>query len=192
MPRKKQFEEHEVIQKAMHTFWLHGYEGTSVRQLETDMGINQFSIYATFGSKKGLFLKVLDHYKFQIKSIFLSHLVQSEGALEDIRHFFNAFIQSVKTGKTPNGCLMANTAMDMGTTDKEVRRALQLFFTMLKDAFLQLLHKSKERGELSQNADVVRYANYLVGCTEGLAVTTKILDESQLQDFVDVAMKSIQ
>lgn len=191
MPRKKQYKEEEVIARAMNTFWLHGYEGTSIRQLETAMGINQFSIYASFGSKKGVFLKALSHYKANIKLIFLSQLLDSEGTLDDIRDFFNSFIASIKSGRTPNGCLMANTAMDMGTSDEAVRTELHLFFEVLKDAFTQLLIKSKHNGELSKNADVDQYANYLVGCTEGLAVTAKLLGEKQLHDFVDVTMRSL-
>lgn len=191
MPRKKQYKEEDVIEKAMNTFWLHGYEGTSIRQLETAMGINQFSIYASFGSKKGVFLKALSHYKANIKSIFLSQLLDSEGDLEDIRCFFNEFIDSIKSGRTPNGCLMANTAMDMGTTDEAVRLELRLFFDVLKEAFTQLLIKSKQNRVFSADADVEQYANYLVGCTEGLAVTAKLLDDKQLSDFVAVAMKSL-
>jgi AcrR family transcriptional regulator len=42
----------------MSLFWRNGYESTSVRMLEKEMGINQFSIYASFGSKQGVFLKV--------------------------------------------------------------------------------------------------------------------------------------
>jgi hypothetical protein len=36
-----------VIEKAMSLFWRNGYQNTSVRMLE-GMGINQFSIYASF------------------------------------------------------------------------------------------------------------------------------------------------
>jgi AcrR family transcriptional regulator len=43
-------------------FVLAQYESTSVRMLEKEMGINQFSIYASFGSKQGV-LKVLKCYK---------------------------------------------------------------------------------------------------------------------------------
>ena len=45
MARKKQYNEAEVIEKAMRLFWRNGYESTSVRMLEKEMGINQFSIY---------------------------------------------------------------------------------------------------------------------------------------------------
>jgi AcrR family transcriptional regulator len=32
----------------MSLFWRNGYQNTSVRMLEKEMGINQFSIYASF------------------------------------------------------------------------------------------------------------------------------------------------
>lgn len=57
MPRKKQYNEQEVIEKAMQLFWRNGYETTSVQMLEKEMGINKFSIYASFGSKDGVFGK---------------------------------------------------------------------------------------------------------------------------------------
>jgi AcrR family transcriptional regulator len=43
-----------VIEKAMSLFWRNGYQNTSVRMLEKEMGINQFSIYASFGNKHGV------------------------------------------------------------------------------------------------------------------------------------------
>jgi len=52
MPRNKTNDDDLVLEKAMNVFWVHGYEGTSVRLLEKEMGINQFSMYASFKNKK--------------------------------------------------------------------------------------------------------------------------------------------
>ena len=51
MPREKQYKEEEVIEKAMGLFWKNGYRNTSLRMLSKEMGINQFSINASFGNK---------------------------------------------------------------------------------------------------------------------------------------------
>jgi TetR/AcrR family transcriptional regulator, transcriptional repressor for nem operon len=48
MPRTKSYNENEVLERAMNVFWSNGYEATSVRLLEKEMGINQFSIYSSF------------------------------------------------------------------------------------------------------------------------------------------------
>jgi TetR/AcrR family transcriptional regulator, transcriptional repressor for nem operon len=63
MPRNKAYSDDLVLEKAMNLFWVHGYEGTSVRMLEKNMGINQFSIYASFKNKKNLFINALRKYR---------------------------------------------------------------------------------------------------------------------------------
>lgn len=192
MPRKKEYNEEDVLEKAVDVFWKNGYSDTSIRTLENEMGINQFSIYASFGSKKGLFLRALANYKSRVKEIFLSDLINSEGKLDDIRKFLSGFVLSVRSGKTPNGCLMANTAMHIGSRDHEVKIQLVLFFELLKDVFTEILEKAKRRKELAVTANINQYANYLLGCTEGLAVTAKVLEEDQLNDFIEVTMKSLK
>lgn len=192
MPRQKQYSEDEVVKKAVNVFWKNGYVATSVRELEKEMGINQFSIYSSFGSKKGIFLRALQEYREQVKTIFLSNLIASEGSIEDIRVFFKSFVHSVRSGQTPHGCLMANTAMDLGSRDGEVKVQLQLFFDLLQEVFVEVLSKAKAKNILSSEANVIEYANYLVGCTEGLAVTAKVLEDHQTTDFINVTIRSLK
>ena len=192
MPRRKQYSEEDVIAKAMEVFWDKGYTATSIRNLEAEMGINQFSIYSSFGSKQGVFLRALEQYKSTVKKIFLADLIKSEGHLDDIRKFLDDFVESVQSGRTPNGCLMANTAMDLGSHDKEVKVQLKLFFELLKEVFADVLTKAKKRKELSNHANIQHLANYLLVCTEGLAVTAKVLERKQLNDFIEVTMQSLK
>ena len=63
MARKKQYNEEEVVEKATGLFWRNGYEATTVRMLEKDMVINQFSIYSSFGNKQCVFLESINDYK---------------------------------------------------------------------------------------------------------------------------------
>ena len=58
MPRNKTYSDELVLEKAMNVFWIHGYDATSLRLLEKEMGINQFSIYASFKNKKNLIANV--------------------------------------------------------------------------------------------------------------------------------------
>lgn len=62
MPRVKQFDEQEVLKKAMDLFWKQGYNATSIQDLVDYLGINRASLYDTFGGKKELFDKALDRY----------------------------------------------------------------------------------------------------------------------------------
>ena len=59
MARPKEFDEHEVIGKALELFQRQGYDATSVRDLQEQTGLSSSSLYAAFGGKEQLFLRAL-------------------------------------------------------------------------------------------------------------------------------------
>jgi AcrR family transcriptional regulator len=76
-----------VIEKRCLCSGAMGIKNTSVRMLEKEMGINQFSIYASFGNKHGVFLESLKCYKTKIYSIFEKLQNRTDG-VNDIKVFF--------------------------------------------------------------------------------------------------------
>lgn len=104
MARTKQYNEHDVIQKAMNLFWKNGYETTSIRMLEKEMGINQFSIYSSFGSKHGVFVESIKAYKVQLNSI-RHKLRDSNSGTIGIKQFFYDFLEFTKDNTSRKGCL---------------------------------------------------------------------------------------
>lgn len=61
--RPRNFDEDKAVEGAMLLFWEQGYEGVSVDELRQAMGgLSTASIYTTFGSKRELFCRALDHY----------------------------------------------------------------------------------------------------------------------------------
>src|ERR1700743_1113257 len=63
MARTKDFDENEVLQKAMNLFWYKGYNGTSMQDLVDGLGISRSSLYDTFGDKHALFMRALENYQ---------------------------------------------------------------------------------------------------------------------------------
>ena len=60
MARQKEFDLEEVLDKAVALFRQRGYAATGVEDLVSYLGIGRGSLYATFGSKHGLYLAALD------------------------------------------------------------------------------------------------------------------------------------
>ena len=63
MARKKNFDEVEVLDKAVNLFWEKGYNATSIQDLVEGLGINRASIYDTWGDKHQLYLSALKRYR---------------------------------------------------------------------------------------------------------------------------------
>lgn len=59
MGRPRAFDEDEAVRAASRLFAAQGYEGTSVDDLVTGLGVHRGSLYKVFGSKRGLYLEAL-------------------------------------------------------------------------------------------------------------------------------------
>jgi TetR/AcrR family transcriptional repressor of nem operon len=62
MGRPRGFDEEAVIRAAVALFAGRAYDGLSVDDLVTGLGVHRNSLYKTFGSKRGLYLTALRWY----------------------------------------------------------------------------------------------------------------------------------
>jgi hypothetical protein len=76
--RSKEFDPDDVLQEALKTFWQQGFEGTNMPELLGSMGVGRASFYNAFGSKREVFLQILDLYFETVRA----HL---EGLISDVR-----------------------------------------------------------------------------------------------------------
>ncbi|KAA1247713.1 TetR/AcrR family transcriptional regulator [Aquimarina sp. RZ0] len=189
MARKKEYIEEEVIEKAMELFWRNGYEATSVRMLEKEMGINQFSIYSSFGNKKGVFLKSLACYRAKAKVELIDKLKNSSGGIQSIKEYFYDFINFSKDStRTKKGCLITNTVNELGEkADTEIMSNIISFATNVKTLFIEKLESNK----LKTPEMITKQANYLMVSLQGLSVASKMFDQKQLDDFIESTFENL-
>lgn len=191
MPRSKSYNPDHVLEKAMCVFWENGYEATTVRLLEKEMGINQFSIYASFNDKKNLFIESLRRYKFHIEKNVFNDLLLEDADISDIELFLNEFSEKIKDGKFSNGCLMANTAAEIGQKDEIIHNEVKHYFDFVGEMFKEILERSQKKGDISLDADIEKCSGYLVGIMQGLSVASKVMSQKQLCDFINMSITSI-
>ncbi len=187
MARKKEYNESEVIESAMSLFWRNGYTNTSTRMLEKEMGINQFSIYASFGSKHGVFLESIKLYKSKIKEI-TNALNESENGVEAIKKYFYDFIKFSSNNNKCKGCLLTNTVNELGLEqDKLITKEVFNFTNSLKELFYQKLKESQIKDEKTLESQ----AAYLMVSMAGLSVVSKVFSKELLNNYIENIFKNM-
>jgi len=192
MARTKNFDDNDVIEKATYLFWKNGYGNTSMSALEKTMGINKFSIYASFGNKQGVFLRSLACYKQKLLPI-VNKLKNSEQGLQAIRTYFYDSL-AIYSRSTPSdeqlaskGCLMTNTRAEL----KEEKDAIIL--KEIQDFIDYQSHLFKEKLLIEGLSDVQasKKANYLIIAKQALSAASKVHSKQQLDDFIDVTLSAL-
>ena len=187
MARKKQYNEEEVIEKAMHLFWRNGYENTSTRMLEKEMGINQFSIYSSFGSKQGVFLESLKCYRSK-SSVIFKKLIDSTKGVDAIKDFFYDSIKISEKIGNEKGCLITNTYNEFAVNeDKIINDQIKIFLGNLKGLFIDKLSVNTTKDEET----ILKQANYLVLAKHGLAAAARVNSTQEIEDYIEMTFKNI-
>lgn len=190
MARKKEYIEEEVIEKAMDLFWRNGYKTTSIRMLEKEMGINQFSIYSSFGSKEGVLLESIKCYQGKLKSI-VDKLEKSSDDIASIKQYFYDFLEFSRENESGKGCLNANTANEIGKStdnaDNAVMAQIKRFTSNIGSIFTRKLRADSQKDEET----VKKQANYLSISLHGLAVASKSFSQAQLDDYIEITFNKI-
>lgn len=181
MPRTKKYKEDEVIEKAMNLFWKNGYETTSMQMLEKEMGINKFSIYASFGNKDGVFLESLKCYKQKLNQL-SNTLKSSANGITGIKQFFYDFVEFSKETDLGKGCLITNTANEISVdADERIKNSLTNFTEDVRNNFKNNLQHDKTK----DSKTIEEQADYLVIAMFGFSTATKIFNQNQLKNYIE-------
>ena len=187
MPRTKGFETGDALDAAMHLFWRKGYAATSLRDLLDGMGIGYGSFYNAFGDKHALFLASLDRFR-ELRTSWIDEVLEDSG-LGGIEEVFRRTVDGLVGFEPRRGCLLANTAVELGPHDAEVAAKISRYVRHTEAVFERAVIRAQEAGEIPADRDPRAMACFLVNTLHGLRVLARVgTDRAVLEDAVRVAL----
>jgi AcrR family transcriptional regulator len=169
MARPRDFDEAEVLDRAMEVFWRFGYEGASMAELANAMGLSSPSIYAAFESKRGLFDAVLKQYR-ERRTAHREHVLAAGTAREVAERMLFGAIEWLVDPKEPRGCLLIQSGLSAGINNRDVPRAISSQRSATRELLASRFMRDKAEGNLPASADPDALARYLQMVFNGLAV----------------------
>ena len=166
--RPLSFDRAAALHRAMHLFWAHGYEATSVADLTTTMGITAPSLYAAYGDKKRLFLEAVALYC--ATPVSAAQIIADAATAADAAHqmLHGAAVQF--TGDdTPHGCLLAQGAVSCSAAADDVRAALGGVRLGIEALLRDKINHDIAAGTLPDDTDADLLAAYVMTMIQGMA-----------------------
>ncbi|MEM6645556.1 MAG: TetR/AcrR family transcriptional regulator [Bacteroidota bacterium] len=186
MPRAKQFDEAETLEKAVLLFWKQGYHHTSVQDLVDHLGLNRGSLYNTFGGKRALFDRAFAWYRHQEVKRLRTFLEAQPNVRTGLRALFGHLIEDDCADPDAKGCFIVNTTTELIPSDPDIQQVL----VHHRNAIHALLHDALTRGlqqkQIAEEIDVDAMAQLLYTLMTGLRVVGKTKpDPARLHAMLD-------
>lgn len=104
--RPRQFNPDEAVATAQRLFHEKGYDAVSVADLTKALGINPPSFYAAFGSKAGLYARILDRYAVTGAIPLMDILGADRPLAESLAEVLVAAARCYAADATATGCMV--------------------------------------------------------------------------------------
>ncbi|MER6303881.1 TetR family transcriptional regulator [Kitasatospora sp. NPDC001539] len=188
MARTKEFDPDAALQAALELFWRRGYEATSMADLVEGLGIARASIYATFGSKRELYLRALERYGEQQDPARLNDLSQPGPVLPAVRALVREYAAAGEEDRK-RGCFITNTAVELAPHDPAAARRVEASLDRLETALTGALLRARAQGELPADREPRALARMLVVLLQGIRVVGKAADSgTRARDAAEQAL----
>lgn len=192
MARPREFDEAEVLERALCVFWAHGYEATSLADLTEATGLAKGSIYKAFQDKRSLYLAALDHYLERGQRMLETTLDSAESPQAGIERWLDGIGQMARRRGQRRGCFAVNATVELAPHDREVRDRLAKHQERLRNCYVRTIARGVELGEFRRDLDPAAAAEFLSTVVNGLQVSGKAgLTKARVDAQITVALAAL-
>ncbi|MVA82223.1 TetR family transcriptional regulator [Agrobacterium vitis] len=162
--RPRRFDADQAVATAQALFHARGYDGLSVSDVTEALGINPPSFYAAFGSKVGLYAKVLDRYA-ETNAIPLEDLLRSDRPVaECLASLLEEAARRYASNSAAPGCMVLEGTR---SNDMTAREAACVFYTAAEQmirAYIAARHPDQAE----------RWSDFVVTAMAGLSARARM------------------
>jgi TetR/AcrR family transcriptional repressor of nem operon len=191
--RPLEYDPEKALDAAMHVFWLHGYEATSLQDLLKAMGLSKSSLYQGFGGKKALFLRCVNRYAEGMSSMLHALLAKAGSGLGFVEELLLNSASEASRSDLRRGCLLMNTATEFAQKDPEIAARVTSAFDGLQGLLKTAILRGQREGDITSDEDAEVLASYLISSLGGIkAVVKSGADEKQVRNIVGIILRALK
>lgn len=190
MARPRSFDEAEVLRAARDQFWAGGYAATSLGDVMAATGLGKGSLYAAFGDKRDLYLRVFDEYCTDVVRGTERALGPGRGdAWDRLCAYVRGVAESTADDTAHRGCLLANGPAELSGKDEAVRDRARVALERLEDLLVACIAEAQGDGRIDADADARQLGALLLAVLRGVEALGKAgRDPASLRAVAETAI----
>ncbi|TSD62284.1 TetR/AcrR family transcriptional regulator [Inquilinus sp. KBS0705] len=189
MARTKDFDENEVLSKAIQLFWHKGYNGTSMQELVDGLGISRSSLYDTYTDKHTLFMKALQSYQQAGTANIEAIIERGLPAKDTVAKLLDLATGDLICDQQQKGCFMVNAEVEVAPHDPEVAAVVCHNDQLMEEAFFRVIKEGQQSGDIQNKQDARALARFIFNSVKGMRVSAKSTNDTAI--FKDIIRLTI-
>ncbi len=170
--RPPAFDREEVLAKATEIFRRLGYEGASIADLTTAMGITPQSLYAAFSSKADLYREALAWYQAGVGAL-TARSLEEKDAMAALSRLLRESARAFTKRGGARGCMISTAMLTCATENEPLARHV----SGLRERTLKMIKARIERGladgQLRAKTDPEALARFVGAIVQGMSVQAR-------------------
>ncbi len=187
--RPRTFDRAYALHRAMEVFWEGGYEGASMTDLTSAMGITSPSLYAAFGCKEALFREAVAHYNETEGAAVAAALRDLPTAREAIAEVMRHQVIAYTDPDKPRGCMIVLAATTSSDRSPRVHEHLAEWRMATEHDFRERIERGIADGDVPAGANAATIAAFYNAVNQGMAIQARDgADRSKLSAVAESAI----
>lgn len=170
--RPRSFDEKQALERATQVFWAKGYDAVTIDDLVAGMGVGRPSLYAVFGDKRTLFLRVLRAYAEAKGALAAKALFSPPTLRSSLGGFLRHAVETATEEGSALGCLLI--CMAPLVDDAEVRQFLKDASAGAIALLERRFHDGILAGEIPPDFPVATRASQVLDLGRGLTMRAQL------------------
>jgi AcrR family transcriptional regulator len=190
--RPREFDRNEALAKARDAFWSRGYEGVSMADLVSTLGLASARIYAAFGSKEALFREAVALYDADEGGFATRALAEESTARQAIERILREAVKTYTAKNRPQGCMVVSAATNCTSDNESVREWLADYRRRRTTSLVERLERAVAEGELKSRTDAQILGDYYAAVLHGLSVQARDgVSKKRLLAMIPTVMQAV-
>lgn len=152
MKYAKAYDRDAALNAALSLFWSKGFHATSIKDLETALGMRSGSIYAAFKSKENLYALALERYFTASQMAFERDVLNASSPLDGLVEMIR------RTGRCGDmlqrPCMLIKAVITATEDTAETAELARNYRNQMDRNMVEGFRKAQELGELPADTDV--------------------------------------
>jgi AcrR family transcriptional regulator len=186
--RPKAFCEKEALHAAVLVFADKGFEGASLSDLTEAMGINKFSLYATYGNKEALYVKAMTEFN-AARYERVAQALDAPLARDGIRMLLTGVASRFTDPNGPGSCFVTQAPLAANEASQKTRRHVAEMRASVEKLIRERFERALTEGELPAGTSAADLARFFAVIIQGFALQAQHGGtREELLRVIDVAM----